>query len=349
MTARRFMLVFLSLMLFAGLALLPACGGAETPAPEEPAVQEEPEAEAPSIDEAAELIRVTNDYLSSEFSQNWVVNPGDLNDLLFVQNDDSFQLIDLRDPEHYAAGHIEGSINIPYDTIVDEEQLAKLDDTKTQLLVDYDGSKSTGVVCVYSQLGYDAMFLRYGISGWNTNPDLFEEAVYDGVGKDYPVTTEGFTAEPAFDLPVLDTGAADVREVVINSTKAFLARGGNSNLITADELYEMVQSGSDDYMIFTGITPEHYEAGHIEGAINMGRAKIATEEALKKFDPNKTIVFTCYQGHNSGFMQMFLGQLGYDVVSQHYGMSAWTNDADVRAVPTYNPAQVPNLPTTAGN
>ena len=355
MIARRLMLVVLSLMLLLGLAFLPACGSSETTATEEPvapAEQTEPEeAEASSIDEAALLIEVTNDYLSSEFSQNWVVNAADVHDLVFVQGDDTFQLIDVRDPNHYAAGHIEGSINIPYKDIVDEDQLAKLDSSKTLLVVDYDGSKSTGVVCVYSQLGYDAMFLRFGISGWTTDPDVYVidgGQVWDGAGLDLPISTEGFTAEPKFDLPELDTGAADVREVVINATKAFLARGGNTNLVTAEELNQKIQAG-ENLTIISAVAPEHYELGHPEGALNIGRAKIATEETLQKLDPDSTIVFTCYQGHNSGFMQMFLGQLGYDVVSQRFGMGAWTNDADVRGVPTYDPAKVPNLETVSGN
>ncbi|MBS3957257.1 MAG: rhodanese-like domain-containing protein [Clostridiales bacterium] len=348
MIARRVLLVLMSLMIFAGLAILPGCGEAETPAPAPPA--EEP-AEAPSIDEAAELIEVTNEYLSSEFSQNWVVNAADLNDLLFVKNDDSFQLIDVRSPEHYAAGHIEGAINIPYETIVDEDQLAKLNPDKTQLVVDYDGSKATGVVCVYSQLGYEAMFLRFGISGWTTDPALYGidgGKVWDGVGADYPVTTEGFTAEPTFDLPTLDTGAADVREVVINATKAFLARGGNTNLITATELNGWIEAGADDFMLITAVSPEHYALGHPEGAINIGRAKLATEGVLKQFDPDKKIVVTCYQGHNSGFMQMFLGQLGYDVYAQRFGLGAWTNNAEVRGVPMYDPAKVQNFPVVTG-
>ncbi len=345
MIARRFLLVLLSLMLFAGLALLPACGGDEEPAPVEPApVEEEEEAEAPDIDEVAEILRVSDEYLSSEFSQNWVVNAPDVYELIFEQGDDSFQIIDVREPADYSAGHIEGAINIPYDSVVDDDQLAKLDPDKTQLLVDYDGSRSTGVVLVYSQLGYDAMFLRFGISGWTTDPAVNGGEVWDGAGSDYPVTDEGFTAEPQFDLPTLDTGAADAREVVINATRAFLARGGNKNLLTASELNDMVQAG-DDIMILNAVSPEHYEVGHPEGSIHMDRNALPKEDSIRKIDPDKRIILTCYQGHNSGLMQMLLGQLGYDVWSQHYGVGTWTNDPDVRGVPTYNPANVPNYPT----
>ncbi len=345
MIARRFLLVLLSLMLFAGLALLPACGGDEEPAPVEPApVEEEEEAEAPEIDEVAEILRLSDEYLSSEFSQNWVVNAADVHELVFEEGDDSFQIIDVRESADYAAGHIEGAINIPYDSIVDDQELAKLDSTKTQLLVDYDGSRATGVVLVYSQLGYDAMFLRFGMSGWTTDPAIVGAEIWDGVGGDYPVTTEGFTAEPQFDLPVLDTGAADAREAVINATKAFLARGGNRNLLTASEINDMVQAG-EDFTFLTAVSPEHYEVGHPEGAINMGRAALPQEDSIRKIDPDNKVVVTCYQGHNSGLMQMLLGQLGYDVWSMHYGMGAWTNDADVRAVPTYDPANVPNFAT----
>jgi rhodanese-related sulfurtransferase len=161
---------------------------------------------------------------------------------------------------------------------------------------------------------------------------------------DYPTTTETFTVEAAFEVPKVSTGAKDGREAIINSAKAYIASGGPT-VIPVTKFKEIVDSKDDSYQIVALVAPDHFALGHPAGAFNIPRAKIAKEEALKKLDPDKTVLLYCYQGHNSGLVSMFLGQLGYDVVSAQYGLSAWTNNKEIRAVETYNPGKVKNFAT----
>jgi rhodanese-related sulfurtransferase len=115
--------------------------------------------------------------------------------------------------------------------------------------------------------------------------------------------------------------------------------------VTAAELKAMLDSGADDFQVISVRAPDAYTVGHVQGAINIPMAQLATTESLSKIDPDKKVVVYCYQGHTSQQVQFFLSQLGYDVVGLQHGMSSWTNDAAVRANKTYNPADVPNLPT----
>jgi rhodanese-related sulfurtransferase len=345
MAVRKWLLVLLVFMLAASMTVLSGCGGEQVETPTETT---EPTEEAATIDEAAALIKVTNDYVSSEFSKTWLINAVDLQEKLFVENDESFQLIDLRSPEHYANGHIEGALNIPLETIVEESALTQIDPAKTVVLIDYDGSAATGIHLFLTQLDYDVLTLRFGMSGWTTDPAISSpdgSPVWDGKGKDYPLSTDPVTAEGSFEIPQPSTGAKDTTEAIINGAKAYLAAGGPT-VIDADEVKTIVDAKDPNYQILSVMAPEDYPNGHIEGSLFFPRGNMATEEALKQLDPDKKIIVVCYQGHNAGMVQMFLKQLGYDAVSLHYALGAWTNDrAAFGEVKTYDPANVKNFPT----
>lgn len=344
MAPRKVLLYLISLMLIASMGVLSGCGGQAAESSESAA----PAEAAASVDEAAEIIKVTDDYTSSEFSKTWLINPVDLNDKLFVEKDDSFQLIDLRAPEHYANGHIEGAINIPLETIVEDAALAQIDPDKTVILIDYDGSASTAVHMFLTQLEHEVLTLRFGMSGWTTDPAIASadgSPVWNGKGKNYPMTTDPFTAEAAFEVPKLSTGAKDAREAIINGAKAYFAAGGPT-VTTVDEFKKIVDAKDPKYQIVALVAPEDYEKGHPAGAINIPRGKVAKAESLKMLDPEKTVVLYCYQGHNSGMVQMFLKQLGYDTVSLHHGLGAWTDDrASFGTVKTYDPSKIKGFAT----
>ncbi len=340
MLVRRTLLVLLALMMALSLMPLAGCGGGA----EEPATTtEEPAPEVPAIDEGAAIIDATFKYLSSDIAQAWIMNAADLNKQLFEEADASMQVVDIRDSADYAKGHIDGAINVPFEDFADEATLDQLDSAKTLVIADYDGSKSPAIHMYLTQLGYDVITLRFGMSGWTTDAAVVG-TVWDGVGAGYPTTTEPTVASGSFEIPNPSTGAADEREAIINGAKAYFASGA-AELMTAAELKAKVDAGAEDMVLVSMQKPEDYAVAHVPGTINIPAGKLATAAALSTLDPSKTIVLVCYQGHNSSFAQFFLKQLGYDAVSVHYGFSAWTNDPAQRVVKTYAPANVPNLPT----
>ena len=330
MTVRKSLLVLLSMLMAVALLFTVGCGGgAEEPAaPAEEPAAEEPAAEAPAFDEGAAIIKVTDDWWSSELSKVWIINAVDLNEQLFVNKDEAMQVLDIREPADFAKGHIEGALNIPFSSFADEATLAQLDDTKTFIVADADGQNAPAIYLYLTQLGYDAMLLRFGMSGWTTDEAL--GTVWDGVGIDAPTTTAPTLAQGSFEIPSPSTGATNEREALVNGIKNYFANGG-ADLMTAAELKAMLDSGADDFQVVSVRAPEHYEIGHLDGAINIPMAQMAKAESLSKLDPSKKVVVYCYQGHASAQVQLLLSQLGYDVVGLQYGMSAWTNDADVRA------------------
>ncbi|GAB4008762.1 rhodanese-like domain-containing protein [Nocardioides ultimimeridianus] len=75
-------------------------------------------------------------------------------------------VLDVREPDEWAAGHIEGAVHIPLRTLparVDE--VAALDAAQT-LVVCKVGGRSAQAVAYLSQQGYDVINLAGGMLDW---------------------------------------------------------------------------------------------------------------------------------------------------------------------------------------
>jgi len=77
------------------------------------------------------------------------------------------QLIDVRTPEEYAQGNIEGSLNLNfYDTDFDKK-LAQLDKTKTIFVYCKSGGRSKKTAEKLKQMGFNEIYeLKTGYMGW---------------------------------------------------------------------------------------------------------------------------------------------------------------------------------------
>ena len=75
-------------------------------------------------------------------------------------------VLDVRAPEHFAAGHIAGAVNIPFRSLMDEANLKKLPPNQQVVVVCYDGHAASQAVRVLNQLGYDSVSMRDGMSLW---------------------------------------------------------------------------------------------------------------------------------------------------------------------------------------
>ena len=71
-------------------------------------------------------------------------------------------ILDVRTPEEFSSGHLEDAVNINYYSINFQNDLAKLDKTKTYLIYCRSGSRSGRSLNLMKQLG----FIRvYNVSG----------------------------------------------------------------------------------------------------------------------------------------------------------------------------------------
>lgn len=79
------------------------------------------------------------------------INPPDLNSLV-KSGMDSFQLVDVRDPDEFAEGHIPGSINIPVASFASQSEI--LDKKKQVIVYCNSGGRSYNAYRKLMKLGY---------------------------------------------------------------------------------------------------------------------------------------------------------------------------------------------------
>lgn len=82
-------------------------------------------------------------------------------------NDTEVQLIDVRTPEEYREGHIEGAKNINIHDEDFEQQIEQLDKDETVYIYCKSGSRSSSAVNTMKELEFtDITELRGGITAW---------------------------------------------------------------------------------------------------------------------------------------------------------------------------------------
>lgn len=79
-------------------------------------------------------------------------------------------LIDVRTPEEFAAGHIQGAKNINYNDPSFAQEIKKLDTTKTALIYCLAGSRSKNAMTVFAEAGFKKIYnLSGGTMKWTAS------------------------------------------------------------------------------------------------------------------------------------------------------------------------------------
>jgi len=256
--------------------------------------------------------------------------------------DTGYQVVDVRSAADYALGHIEGAINIPFATIADDASLAKLDASKTIVVVCYTGETASMTTQVWVMLGYRATALMYGMSGWVADKSIVGMDIWNGIGAGYPTVTKVTTATRTFRAAKIKPRYTNTADAIKGQARAYFAKG-LAPIITAADVRRIVLTKDRRYQIVSVRQTAAYAAGHIEGASNIVWTDIA--DKVTKLDPHKTIIVYCYTGQTGAQAAMFLNLMGYRAYNVLSGIASWNNDAAVGGVAGYNPATVANYPT----
>ena len=75
------------------------------------------------------------------------------------------QLIDLRDPEAFARGHIPGAQALPYEQLQAEAE-SRIHRARPVVLLDGGGARAAELALWLRQRGYDAGYLVGGMARW---------------------------------------------------------------------------------------------------------------------------------------------------------------------------------------
>ena len=135
-----------------------------------------------------EIIRAACDNYASNGFKN--IKAGDLNKLITDADPANDPVIvSVRKAEDYAKGHIPGAFNISLKDIAKLENLQKLNPDKKIVVYCYTGRTGSQATAILNALGFDAVNLLWGISGWTTDPAVAPSRFNPDTSADYPFET----------------------------------------------------------------------------------------------------------------------------------------------------------------
>jgi rhodanese-related sulfurtransferase len=222
-------------------------------------------------------------------------------------------VMDIRSATDFAAGHVNGAINVPFANILTEAAKA----TKPILVICYTGQTATYASTLLRLYGYpDAASLKWGMSGWNAKYDKWTANCKDLTTSASWNTTA--TEASTYASPVLSTGKTTGLEILKARVEAVVAAGSKS-IAPADVL-----AAPANFYVNNYISADHYAGfGHVAGAVRIQPLLLA-DNSIKKLNPAKEIVTYCYTGQTSGVVSSWINVLGYNGKSMLWGLNGVT-------------------------
>lgn len=237
----------------------------------------------------------------------------------------NYLLIDIRDISDFLTGHIQGAINIGYDSLF---SFIKSIDPNSQpkiILISKNGQSSSYFSCLLRLAGFDNIFsLKYGMASWNP---FFSQEWLDALKdanniNDY--TNDDFPKNALTDLPevVFDNPDAPLIERVQKRVEKIISEGFYyaSNLQTNAEHYIICYGKMRLYYARRFITLEG--RGHAPGAISyldFPDFEFMSGKYLQSLPAHKPIYIYDYDGHLSAFVAAYLRMLGYRAYTVLFG------------------------------
>lgn len=284
--------------------LFSACGPA---APAEAPAVEQAATEAPVVTEAPAALDI--EPLLASF---WVsvppdkaygsVKPTALNEELATA---APFIVDVREPSEIEAnGYIEGSVNIPIRTLL--QNLDKLPGLDEPIVVTCASGHRGGLgVMALKMLGYtNVRNLNGGINAW--------------LKAELPVASGAPPAPEAISTPIVED------ETLFNTLNDFLANLPEGfYALKADAAAAMLTEKSPA-IIDVRTQAEYDKDGYIEGATLIPFAEFLDNLGQLPAEKDAPILIYCASGHRGGMAMMALRLLGYtEVYNLNGGLNAW--------------------------
>ncbi len=337
-------LLVLSLVL---VAIAAACAApAPTPAPP-------PQPTAVPVNEFAIMSDAADRYLASGKAVVMTVdklyealNDGDAMNDPFI--------LDIRAAADYAKGYIKGAVNIPFAQVFKPENLAKLPKDKQIVTVCYTGHTASMTSFALNAMGYNAAALKYSMMAWTKDDaPLGTVKRFPAEQKDYVIDTAAAALPAATMAHTVSTGKTAVADMIATQADKYLA-SGKAATILSDKVYELMNDGDvmNDPLVVDVRAAADYAKGHIKGAVNIPFVSVFKSDNLTKLPMDKQIVLYCYTGHTCSMSSFYLNALGYNAISQKWGIMGWSKSDDLLGTNKRFPAEQKDYPlvkTTMGN
>ena len=286
------------------------------------ATQEEPEAASMDLTETTEPAGETTEPEASDFDMEAAINAyfaempkhiykiGQADFVDMVKAGEEMTIVDIRQPDAYAEGHVQGAVNIPWGAAI-AEQLATIPNDKPVFIYCYSGQTAGQAVMTLNLAGFNARSVNLG---WNFGISKVE-------GVDAVTTTD--VAEFAGDVTTIEPAVQEALTAYYNGLADVKDTTWKNYKVSEDNLEAMINA-NDDFYLLSIRSEADYKAGHIQGAelIPWGAGM---EKSFNTLPKDKKIVVYCYTGQTAGQTVAALRLLGYDAVSLNGGMGMAPN------------------------
>ncbi len=219
----------------------------------------------------------------------------------------------------YDDGHIPGAIFVALKDVVTYAKTS-LDKSQKILVVCHTGQNAGFAVAALNLLGYDAYSLKWGMSAWHTDFDLWSSFTSSAYGAQFVMDPDtGKASSGAY--PVLDTGKATATEILEDRLAGVLDA---PRFMTVTDL---LSAPEDFYIVNYWPEAEYLAPGHVPGAHQYTpKSSLLTTAHLATLPLDQKIAIYCYSGQNSAQVTTFLAALGYDAYSVKFGTNAMIYD-----------------------
>src|SRR6056297_3686767 len=305
----------LLLMVVAMLIIALAAGcAAPTPEPQtEPAekIEKSEPAEVASGDESSAVESVVDGYFADKPEHNYKIKQDAF--IEKVKAGEDMFVLDIRQPDVYAEGHIEGAVNAPWGTDI-SDNLDMIPSDKPVYVYCYTGQTAGQTVALLNFAGIDAKSVNLG---WNlgiSKVEGYEETVV-AEASDFGAANAaeyGYEIESA--IEIYYSGLAEAAEGIYKNYK-----------ISEDNLKAILDEDPDSIYVLSVRGAKDFAEGHIPTAFNIPWA-VGMQEAFPTLNNDKPTVVYCYTGQTAGQTTAALRIMGYDAVSLNGGMGMAAND-----------------------
>jgi len=230
-----------------------------------------------------------------------------------------YYLMDIRSASAFAAGHIDGAINVAFGDILTQ---AANKGSKQILVICFTGQTACYATALLRMYGHpNAQALKWGMSGWSDNTDSWSAKV-GNVGSESSNWSYGSAPSlNIYDDPVLSSLSTDGAEILKRRVEDVVA-GGFKTASNAD-----VVASPSNYFINNYFNEADYAGfGHIAGANRILPLTVANG-ITNNLDPSGKIVTYCYTGQTSAVITACLNVLGYEAYSLTFGMNGLSHDS----------------------
>ncbi len=271
----------------------------------------------PEAQKLLKFLETSGDYVNSRSFPSLIKASA-----VYKELDGKIKIIDLRNKDEYAKGHIKGAVNVEFSKVPDYfTNVIKPFEFDKIVMVCSSGQVSSYATSLLRLMGYGNVYaLRWGMSGWNK--DFAKDVWLKEVSDKYEGKLELTENERASstDFPQMNSGKSTGEEIITARFNSLFAAGYADAFITADKVFEQPKG----YYTINFERKDKYDAGHIPGAMRYktnGTLGIVSE--MESIPTNKEVAVYCGTGHNSAFVAAYLRLFGYNAKAVMYGNNAF--------------------------